>query len=107
MPFLSNGLNGFSVQHVDISCTVFAAGEPLWTEGEPKMAKKKPLPSPQEVRAKETLSPEDLAVLVGCKRTTAYKLLADGSIPSYSVGRLRRIRRADVERFIEERIGAS
>jgi len=71
-----------------------------------KMGKAKPLPSPEEVRVKETLSPEDVAVLVGCKRTTAYKLLADGSIPSYSVGRLRRIRRADAERFIEERIGA-
>jgi excisionase family DNA binding protein len=71
------------------------------------MGKTKPLPSPQEVRVKETLSPEDVAVLVGCKRTTAYKLLADGSIPSYSVGRLRRVRRADVERFIEERISAN
>jgi excisionase family DNA binding protein len=107
MPLLVNGLNGFSVQHVDISCTVFAADEPLWTEGEPKMAKKKPLPSPQEVRAKETLSPEDVAVLVGCKRTSAYKLLADGSIPSFTVGRLRRVRRADVERFIEDRLGTS
>jgi excisionase family DNA binding protein len=71
------------------------------------MGKTKPLPSPEEVRAKETLSPEDVAVLVGCKRTTAYKLLADGSIASYTVGRLRRARRADVERSIEQRIGAS
>jgi excisionase family DNA binding protein len=67
----------------------------------------KPLPSPEEVRSKETLSPEDVAVLVGCKRTTAYKLLAEGLIPSYHVGRLRRVRRLDVERFIEERIGTS
>ena len=71
------------------------------------MGKTKPLPSPEEVRKKETLSPEDVAVLVGCGRTKAYLLLADGSIPSYSVGRLRRARRADVERFIEERIGTS
>ncbi len=71
------------------------------------MVKTKPLPSPQEVRAKETLSPEDVAVLVGCRRTTAYKLLADGSIPSFQIGRLRRVRRADVERFIEERVTAT
>ena len=71
------------------------------------MGNTKPLPSPQEVRAKETLSPEDLAVLVGCKRTSAYKLLADGSIPSFTVGRLRRVRRAGVERFIEDRLGTS
>jgi excisionase family DNA binding protein len=71
------------------------------------MGKSKPLPSPEEVRTKEALSPEDVAVLVGCKRTTAYKLLADGSIPSYHIGRLRRVRRADVERFIEQRIGTS
>ena len=67
----------------------------------------KPLPSPQEVRAKETLSPEDMAVLVGCGRTMAYLLLADGSIPSFKVGRLRRVRRTDVERFIEQQIATN
>jgi excisionase family DNA binding protein len=71
------------------------------------MGKMKPLPSPEEVSKKETLTPEDVAVLVGCKRTTAYKLLAEGAIPSYLVGRLRRVRRADVERFIEGRISAN
>jgi excisionase family DNA binding protein len=76
-------------------------------KGEPNMAKTKPLPSPDEVRKKETLSPEDVAVLVGCGRTMAYMLLADGSIPSFTVGRLRRVRRADVERFIEVRISTS
>jgi excisionase family DNA binding protein len=71
------------------------------------MGKTKPLPSPEEVRAKETLSPEDMAVLVGCGRTMAYLLLADGSIPSFKVGRLRRVRRTDVERFIEQQIATS
>jgi len=70
------------------------------------MSKVRPLPSPEEVRAKETLTPEDLAVLVGCKRTTAYKLLAEGSIPSFTIGRLRRVRRADAERFMEECVSA-
>jgi excisionase family DNA binding protein len=71
------------------------------------MGKTKPLPSPEEVRAKETLSPEDVAVLGGCGRTMAYMLLAEGSIPSFKVGRLRRVRRADAERFIAERIGSN
>lgn len=71
------------------------------------MGKTKPLPSPEEVRKKETLSPEDVAVLVGCGRTMAYMLLADGSIPSFKVGRLRRVRRVDAERFIQERIGTT
>ncbi len=70
------------------------------------MPKTKMLPNPGEVRAKETLTPEDVAVLVGCKRTTAYKLLAEGSIPSFRIGRLRRVRRVDVERFINERVEA-
>jgi excisionase family DNA binding protein len=70
------------------------------------MVSAKPLPSPEEVRFKETLTPEDVAVIVGCGRTTAYKLLAEGVIPSFAIGRLRRIRRADLERFIEERIDA-
>lgn len=70
------------------------------------MARAKSLPSPEEIRGKETLTPEDVAVLVGCKRTTVYKLLADGSIPSFTIGRLRRVRRADVERFIEESVSA-
>jgi len=66
------------------------------------MAKARPLPRPEDVRAKETLTPEDVAVLLGCKRTTAYKLLATGAIPSFTIGRLRRVRRTDAECFIEE-----
>ncbi len=70
------------------------------------MVRARPLPRPEEVRFKDTLTPEDVAVIVGCGRTTAYKLLAEGAIPSFAIGRLRRIRRVDVERFIEERINA-
>ncbi len=68
------------------------------------MATTKPLPRPEEMRVKDVLTPEDVAVFVGCKRTTAYRLLAEGSIPSFRIGRLRRVRRADAERFLEERV---
>ena len=55
---------------------------------------------------KEVLSPEELAEFLGCGRTYAYQLLADSSIPSFKLGRLRRIRRADVEDFIRRRMEA-
>jgi excisionase family DNA binding protein len=68
----------------------------------------KTLPSPEVVREKETLTPEEMAVMLGCGRTFAYKLLADGVIPNFKIGaKLRRVRRADVEAFITERLGAS
>ena len=35
--------------------------------------------------------PEEAARLLGCGRAYLYQLLADGSIPSVKVGRLRRI----------------
>ena len=66
----------------------------------------KTLPTPEEVRAKETLSPEDLAVILGCGRTTAYGILATSEIPSFRIGRLRRIRRVDVERYLEAQASA-
>ena len=62
------------------------------------------LPSPEEVRAKETLSPEELVVVLGCGRTLAYRILANSEIPSFGIGRLRRVRRVDVERYLEARV---
>jgi excisionase family DNA binding protein len=47
------------------------------------------------------LSPEELATYLGCGRTYAYKLLADGAVPSLKLGRLRRVRRVDADAFIE------
>jgi excisionase family DNA binding protein len=35
-------------------------------------------------------------------RTTAYRLIRDGHIPAYRIGRITRIRRRDVERWLEE-----
>jgi excisionase family DNA binding protein len=66
----------------------------------------KVLPSPEEVRTKETLSPEEMAVVLGCGRTMAYRILANSEIPSFTLGRLRRVRRVDVERYMAERVGA-
>ena len=59
------------------------------------------------VTDREVLSPEELAEFLGCGRTYAYKLLARGEIRSFKIGRLRRIRRQDVERYLQTRLGAA
>ncbi len=55
----------------------------------------------------EVLSPDELANYLKCGRTYAYQLLAKGEIPSFKIGKLRRIRRADVEQYVEERAYAA
>ena len=65
----------------------------------------KVLPSPEEVRVKETLSPEEMAVVLGCGRTMAYRILANSEIPSFTIGRLRRVRRATLGGWQLERDG--
>ena len=57
---------------------------------------------PDEVQRREVLTPEQLADYLGCGRTTAYQLLREERIPSFKVGRLRRIRATDVDRFVAQ-----
>ena len=57
--------------------------------------------SPQTEETKRLLSADDLAQELGVGRTTAYSLLWSGAIPSMKVGRLRKVRREDVEQFIQ------
>ena len=47
---------------------------------------------------------EELAKFLGIGRTYAYRLLAEGEIPCARIGRLRRVRRTDVDRFVEARM---
>jgi excisionase family DNA binding protein len=60
--------------------------------------------SPQTEETKKLLSADDLARELGVGRTTAYSLLWKGAIPSMRVGRLRRVRREDVEAYIAARM---
>ncbi len=53
---------------------------------------------------REVLSPEQLADYLGCGRTYAYGLLARKEIPSFKLGKLRRVRRLDVDRFVEDQM---
>lgn len=55
----------------------------------------------QEALQKEWLTTDELARWLGIGRTMAYQLLATGEMPSYKIGRVRRIRRQDVETWLE------
>jgi excisionase family DNA binding protein len=52
------------------------------------------------------LSPEQLAEYLGIGRTLAYQLLAKKRIPSFTIGKLRRVRKTVVDRYVEERLSA-
>ena len=61
-------------------------------------------PNLQSENTKHLLSAEELAQELGVGRTTAYSLLWSGTIPSMKIGRLRRVRREDLDRFISQRM---
>lgn len=55
---------------------------------------------------KGLLSLDGLAEYLSCSRTFAAKLISDGTIPSLKIGTLRRVRTADVDRYVEARLAA-
>jgi excisionase family DNA binding protein len=59
---------------------------------------------PADRVTKEILSPEELAAYLGCSRTFTYTLLAAGAIPSFKVGKLRRVRLSDARDYVEHRL---
>ncbi len=61
-------------------------------------------PHLQAEQPKRLLSADDLARELGVGRTTAYSLLWSGTIPSMKVGRLRKVRREDLEAYVAERV---
>ena len=62
------------------------------------------MPHLQAEQTKRLLSADELARELGVGRTTAYSLLWSGAIPSMKVGRLRKVRREDLEAFLAERM---
>ena len=50
------------------------------------------------------MSTEDLAKFLGLGRTCTYELLSAGAIPSVRIGRLRKVRRSDVDRFVQSHL---
>ncbi len=60
-----------------------------------------------KTREREVLSPEELSAFLGIGRSYCYELLRDEEIPSFKIGRLRKVLRRDAERFLEARAAAS
>lgn len=54
-----------------------------------------------EVEQKEWFTTDELVRWLGLGRTKAYEMLRTGEIPSYKIGRIRRIRRQDLEAWLE------
>jgi excisionase family DNA binding protein len=50
------------------------------------------------------MTADDVRQRLGISRTCVYRMLAAGTIPSVRVGRLRRVRPADLEQFIAEHL---
>lgn len=53
------------------------------------------------VEHKEWFTTDELVHWLGLGRTKTYEMLRSGEIPSYKIGRVRRIRRQDVEAWLE------
>ena len=60
--------------------------------------------SPQTEENRRLLSADELARELGVCRMTAYKLLWRGAMPSFKVGRLRKVRSEDVDAFIQDQM---
>ena len=59
-------------------------------------------PAPATPPQRLLLSVAEVAAELGCGRDTVYALLASGALPSVRLGgRLRRIRRADLNRYVD------
>ena len=58
---------------------------------------------PTSTAADELLTVDQVQELLKVGRTFAYSLVRNGQLPSYRVGRLLRIRRRDVEHWLESR----
>ena len=55
----------------------------------------------ESVEQREWMSPEQVATYLGIGRTNVYALIKSGALPSYRLGKHRRVRRADVEAYME------
>jgi excisionase family DNA binding protein len=58
----------------------------------------------QREQTEYLMSTEELAKVLGLGRTRTYELLSNGTIPCVRIGRLRKVRRTDVDKFIESHL---
>jgi len=52
-------------------------------------------------------TPDEVAELLSVCRYTVYRLIEQGDLPSVCIGRLRRVRKVDLERWIEEHLSTA
>ncbi|MFQ6026923.1 MAG: helix-turn-helix domain-containing protein [Dehalococcoidia bacterium] len=57
-----------------------------------------------QIYERAALGTEAGAGYIGVSRPTLYRLLDSGEIPSFHIGRRRLIRKADLDKFIEDRM---
>lgn len=53
------------------------------------------------------LSLPEVGVVLGCSPSKVKRLIADGELPAVMVGKVRRVRRVDVDAYLERLAGAS
>lgn len=53
------------------------------------------------------LTVEEAGERIGVKRTTMYKLIRDGEIESFTIGRLRKVRPSALEEYVKRRAAAA
>jgi excisionase family DNA binding protein len=52
-------------------------------------------------------TPDEVAELLCVSRYTVYRLIEQGEIPTVRIGRLRRVRKVDLERWMEEHLSSA
>ena len=57
-----------------------------------------------QIEQNHLMTPEEVRERLGVSRTYVYRMLAAGTIRSVRVGRLRRVRPADLEQYIKARL---
>lgn len=60
----------------------------------------------QEVQAQGAIRPEKAADLLDCSRAKVYQLMKAGELPSFKIGRSRRIRLVDIHAYVARELSA-
>jgi len=57
-------------------------------------------------RIDELMTGRDVARVLKCSPVHAYRLMRNGKIPTVVIGKMRRVRPADLEKFIQDHIAS-
>lgn len=68
------------------------------------LASKSPEPRGEAQKSEELLTAVELACLLKVSKAKAYQLIQRGEIPAIQFGRVKRVRRQDLEKFIVDHV---